>query len=61
MNEPRPSCTSARPRLIAARVEKRWKTRIGSSEDSTVTPVPRRMRSVCPAMADSTTSGALIA
>ena len=61
MNEPRPRVTSARPPETASRVEKRWKTRIGSSELSTVTEVPSRIRSVWPAIAASTTSGALIA
>ena len=36
--------TSARPPETASRVEKRWKTRIGSSELSTVTEVPSRIR-----------------
>ena len=38
--------TSARPFDTASRVAKRWYTRIGSSELSTVTAEPRRMRSV---------------
>ena len=48
-------------RETASRVANRWKTRIGSSELSTVTDVPSRIREVCPAIAASTTSGALIA
>ncbi len=43
---------------MASTVEKRWNTRIGSSEDSTVTAEPSRMRLVRAAMAASTTSGA---
>jgi hypothetical protein len=50
--------TSARPPDTASSVEKRWNTRTGSSVDSTVTAVPRRMRRVRPAMAARTTSGA---
>ena len=46
MNEPRPRITSARPFEAALSVEKRWNTRIGSSEDSTVTAEPRWMRLV---------------
>ena len=53
--------TSARPFDTASSVEKRWKTRTGSSVDSTVTAVPSRMREVRPATAASTTSGAEIA
>ena len=58
MNDPRPRMTSARPFEMASSVENRWKTRTGSSELSTVTAEPRWMRSVRPAMAASTTSGA---
>ena len=58
MNEPRPNVTSARPFDAALSVEKRSNTRIGSSDDSTVTAEPSRMRLVRPAMAASTTSGA---
>ena len=58
MNEPRPSVTSARPFEAALRVEKRSNTRMGSSDDSTVTAEPSRMRVVRPAIAASTTSGA---
>ena len=58
MNEPRPRITSARPFETASRVANRWKTRTGSSELSTVTAEPSRIRSVRPAMAASTTSGA---
>lgn len=45
-NEPRPRITSARPFDTAFSVENRWKTRTGSSDDSTVTAVPRWMRLV---------------
>ena len=58
MNEPRPRITSARPFEAALSVEKRWNTRIGSSEESTVTAEPRWMRCVRPAIAASTISGA---
>ena len=58
MNEPRPRMTSARPFETASSVAKRWKTRTGSSLESTVTAEPRRMRSVRAAMAASTISGA---
>ena len=57
MNEPRPRITSARPREIASTVAKRWKTRTGSSELSTVTPEASRMREVRAAIAASTVSG----
>ena len=57
MNEPRPSVTSARPLEAALSVENRWNTRIGSSEDSTVTAEPSQMRLVRVAIAASTTSG----
>ena len=50
--------TSARPFEIASMVEKRWNTRIGSSDDSTVTAEPSRMRLVRLAIAASTISGA---
>jgi hypothetical protein len=58
MKEPLPNVTSARPVEAALRVEKRSKTRIGSSEDKTVTADPSLTRLVRPAMAASTTSGA---
>ena len=61
MNDPRPTVISARPPLMASTVEKRWKTRIGSSLESTVTDVPSRIRSVRPASPASSTSGALTA
>ena len=61
MNEPRPTITSARPFEIAFSVEKRWKTRIGSSVLSTVTADPRWIREVRAAMAASSTSGAEMA
>ena len=44
MKEPRPRITSARPLETASSVEKRSKTRTGSSELSTVTADPSRMR-----------------
>jgi hypothetical protein len=61
MNDPLPTVISARPLLIASTVENRWKTRIGSSLLSTVTDVPRRMRSVRVARPARSTSGALTA
>ena len=57
MKEPRPRITSARPFDTASRVEKRWNTRIGSSEESTVTAEPSLMRFVRLAIAASTISG----
>lgn len=50
--------TSARPLDIASMVANRSYTRIGSSEDSTVTAVPRWMFSVAVARPARTTSGA---
>src|ERR1044072_2972809 len=58
MKEPRPRMTSARPFEIASMVEKRWNTRIGSSDDSTVTAEPSRMRLVRLWVPASTISGA---
>ena len=58
MLDPRPRMTSARPPEIAFRVEYRWNTRTGSSELSTVTAEPRRIRSVRAAIAASATSPA---
>ena len=58
MLDPRPRMTSARPPEIAFSVEYRWNTRTGSSELSTVTAEPRRIRSVRAAIAASTTSPA---
>ena len=58
MKEPRPRMMSARPSDMASIVEKRSKTRIGSSEDSTVTAVPKRIVSVTVARPAKTTSGA---
>ncbi|MCY1244058.1 hypothetical protein D9M72_571110 [compost metagenome] len=58
MKDPRPSMTSARPLEMASTVEKRWKTRMGSSELSTVTADPSRMRLVRAAAAARNTSGA---
>ena len=60
VKEPRPRTTSARPPDAASRVEKRWNTRMGSSELRTVTAEPSRMRLVRPAMAARTTSGGTI-
>ncbi|MGY4489012.1 hypothetical protein ACVWWR_008203 [Bradyrhizobium sp. LM3.2] len=61
MNEPRPRITSARPFESASSAAKRWKTRIGSSELSTVTAEPRWIRLVRDAIAASTVSGEEIA
>ena len=58
MKDPRPSVTSARPFEAAFKVEKRSNTRIGSSDDRTVTAEPSLIRLVRPAIAASTTSGA---
>ena len=58
MKEPRPNVTSARPFDAAFSVEKRSNTRMGSSDDSTVTAEPSLIRLVRPAVAASTTSGA---
>ena len=58
MLDPRPRMTSARPQESAFSVEYRWNTRTGSSELSTVTAEPRRMRSVRAAIAASTMSPA---
>ena len=58
MNEPRPTVTSARPFEAALSVEKRSNTRMGSSDESTVTAEPSLIRRVRPAMAASTISGA---
>ena len=60
MNEPRPAMISARPFEIRSSVEKRWKTRTGSSEERTVTALVRRIDFVRAAAAASTTSGAEI-
>ena len=49
--------TSARPFDSASKVEKRWNTRIGSSDESTVTAEPSLMRFVRAAIAASTISG----
>ena len=49
--------TSARPLESASTVAKRWKTRTGSSELSTVTPEASRIREVRVAMPASTVSG----
>jgi hypothetical protein len=57
VNEPRPRMISARPFDAASSVANRWKTRMGSSELSTVTADPSRMREVRPEIADSTISG----
>lgn len=57
MNDPRPRITSARPFEIASTVAKRWKTRTGSSELSTVTPEAKVILWVRVAMPASTVSG----
>ncbi len=49
--------TSARPFEIASTVANRWNTRTGSSELSTVTPDPSRIREVREAIPASTVSG----
>jgi hypothetical protein len=49
--------TSARPFDNASTVAKRWNTRTGSSELSTVTPEASRMREVREAIPASTVSG----
>ena len=49
--------TSARPFESASTVAKRWKTRTGSSELSTVTAEPSLIRLVRVAMPASTVSG----
>ena len=43
MNEPRPAMISARPSESRSSVANCWKTRTGSSEDSTVTALVSRM------------------
>ena len=58
MNDPRPAMISARPALSRSSVAKSWKTRIGSSELSTLTALVRRMRDVRSAPAARTTAGA---
>ncbi len=58
MNEPRPAMISARPPDSRSRVANCWNTRTGSSEESTLTALESRMRSVCSAAAASTTAGA---
>ncbi len=58
MNEPRPAMISARPPESRSRVENSWKTRTGSSDDSTLTALVSRMRAVRSAAAASTTAGA---
>ena len=58
MKDPRPSVTSARPFEAAFKVEKRSNTRIGSSDERTVTAEPSLIRLVRPAIVASTTSGA---
>ncbi len=61
MKEPRPIVISARPFESASRVAKRSWSRTGSSELSTVTAVPSRIRSVRAAIAASTISGLVTA
>ena len=58
MNEPRPTSNSARPEETASSVAYCWKTRTGSSELRITTAGASRIRSVLPAMAASTTTGA---
>jgi hypothetical protein len=45
-DDPRPATTSMRPGASAAAVASCWKTRIGSSVESTETVVPSRIRRV---------------
>ena len=61
MNEPRPAMTSARPCESRSSVANCWKTRTGSSEESTVTALVSRMSRVRTAAAASTTAVALTA
>ncbi|CAH0270048.1 hypothetical protein SRABI128_03369 [Microbacterium sp. Bi128] len=61
MNDPRPRITSARPFETASRVANRSYTRTGSSDESTVTAVPRWMFDVRAAAAASTISGLVTA
>src|ERR1700733_10633155 len=60
MNEPRPAMISARPPEIRSTSAKRWKTRTGSSELSTVTALESLIRSVTAAIAARATSGAWV-
>ena len=57
MNEPRPAMISARPPDSRSIVAKSWNTRTGSSDESTVTALVSRIRSVRAAAAPSTTAG----
>lgn len=50
-DEPRPATAPTRPGAMAAAVASCWKTRSGSSVDSTVTVVPRPIRSIWAAAA----------
>ena len=47
MNEPRPAMISARPPEIRSTCANCWKTRTGSSEESTVTALESRICFVC--------------
>ena len=58
MNEPRPAITSARPPEIMSMVVYCWKTRTGSSEESTVTALLSLMFFVRAAAAARTMAGA---
>ena len=58
MNEPRPAMISARPPESRSSVANSWKTRTGSSEESTVTALVSRMRVVRARPRPSTTAGA---
>ena len=57
MKEPRPAMISARPLERRSRVENCWKTRTGSSEESTETALVSRMFFVFTAAAASTVAG----
>ena len=58
MKEPRPAMISARPADRRSSVANCWKTRTGSSDESTVTALVSRMRLVRSAAAASATTGA---
>ncbi len=58
MNDPRPAMISALPPESRSSVENCWKTRIGSSELSTLTALESRILLVRAEPAASTTAGA---
>ena len=59
MNEPRPAITSARPPEMRSTCANCWNTRTGSSDDSTVTALARRICFVTAAIAASAVVGEL--